>query len=102
MWRNTGIVPRVVLLGGGDDEGGDGGVGLGHPQSIRVWSQRGGGDRYPREKVNHGVVVVPEHKLRGTNGVSELTRDGNAVPQVDVFLPGAQYVCCRLGNSEPR
>ena len=47
------------------------------------------------------VVVVPEDVLRGHYGVSQLAADGNAVPQLDVFLPGAQDGGGGLVDPEP-
>ena len=41
--------------------------------------------------VDHRAVVVPEHVVWRLLHLPQLAGDGEAVPQGDVFVPGAQY-----------
>ena len=44
-------------------------------------------------EVDHGVVVVPEDKLRLAHVVPELTGEGDGVTGLDMLLTAAQDTC---------
>ena len=97
----AGVVPGVLWPGLVDGEAGHRGVGGRHPQGLpALLPHQVGGDAHPGGEVDHGVIVVPEHKLRGTNIVSELAGDLHGVPEVDVFLPGPEDGGPGLGDDQ--
>ena len=86
----TAVAPGVLQPRPADGEPGHGGVRGSHPQRVRVLPHHPSQHAHSGLEVYHGVVVVPEHELRGHQAVPQLAADGDAVPEVDMLLPRSE------------
>ena len=86
----AGVVTSVLTGGLTDGQPGHCGVGRSHPQGVLVLPHQPRLHPHPGLEVDHVEVVIPEHKLGSHEAVAQLADDGDTVPEVDVFLPGAE------------
>ena len=97
----AGVVTSVLTGGLTDGQPGHGCVGRSHPQGVLVLPHQPRLHPHAGLEVDHVEVVIPEHKLGSHEAVAQLADDGDTVPEVDVFLPGAQDGGGGLVDPEP-